>query len=123
LKVCPKDSQCSIEADIDNVSDDSGIKRVISINRIGTPALDAIAAREKASREKRRWAAVHPYMEKAEHCVVENKAKITEVTAQDVLFDGICSQEGQALRNQLIKQFSSSGHYFFMDYRAKLLGL
>jgi hypothetical protein len=36
LKVCPKGSQCSIEADVDNTSLDREIYRIISINRIDT---------------------------------------------------------------------------------------
>src|SRR5262245_18766718 len=47
LRTCPTGSQCLIEADIENVSDEYEITRVISINRIGTPALDTKAAKDQ----------------------------------------------------------------------------
>jgi hypothetical protein len=117
LKVCPEDSQCSVEADIQTGIDEYEITSVRAINRIGTPSLDAIAAREKAAREKRRWASVFPYMEKAKNCVVDNlKGEVSASSISDILFDGICSQQGKALRSEFSRQFSHSGHYKFMDY-------
>jgi hypothetical protein len=117
LKVCPKDSQCSVEADV-QAGDEYEITSVRAINRIGTPSLDAIAAREKAAREKRRWASVFPYMEKAKNCVVANlTGEVSASSVSDILLgDGTCSQQGNALYSEFSRQFSHSGHYKFMDY-------
>jgi hypothetical protein len=124
LKVCPKGSQCSIEADIENSSNEYEIYRIISINRIGTPALDAAAARDKAARDKSRWAAVNPYKEKAQDCAVKNLGEeVTEFTINDLLLDGICSQVGMALRREFIKQFSYSGNYLFWNNSSDLVNI
>jgi hypothetical protein len=120
LKTCVMDSMCSVEADIENASDQYEITRVISINKIGTPALDKIAEQEKAAREAARWAAVRPYKEKVGTCVGKNlKGEITPSTVGEVM-DGVCSKEADALRAQFLKQFSYSGHYLFMNIRYEL---
>jgi hypothetical protein len=122
LKVCPQGSQCSIEADINNTSGENEIYRIISISRIGTPALDATAAREKTAHEKSRWAAIRPYMEKAKDCVVENLGEeVTKFTINDILLEGACSQEGKALRKEFLKKFSTSGTYLFWDNSFELV--
>jgi len=120
LKTCPEDSMCSVEADIENASDQYEITRVISINRIGTPALDAVAAREKAAREQSRWIAIFLYSEKVKTCVANNlKGERTADSIGEVM-KGVCSKESDALRAQLMKQFSYSGHYLFMNIRYEL---
>jgi hypothetical protein len=78
LKVCPENSQCSLEADINNTSGEWEILTIISINRIDTPAQKAAATRDKAARDKKRWAAINPYKEKVQSCVVKNLGR--EVT-------------------------------------------
>jgi hypothetical protein len=122
LKVCPEDSQCSVEADIENTSGEYEITSVRAINRIGTPSLDAIAAREKAAREKRRWASVFPYMEKAKNCVVDNlKGEVSASSITDILLGGTCSQPGNALHSEFVRQFGYSANYKFMDYCSDLV--
>lgn len=120
LKTCVMDSMCSVEADIENASDQYEITRVISINKIGTPALDKIAEQEKNAREAARWAAIRPYKEQVKRCVIKNlKGEVTADAIGEVM-NGVCSKEADALRAQFLKQFSYSGHYMFMNIRYEL---
>ena len=125
LRTCPTGSQCLIEADIENVSDEYEITRVISINRIGTPALDAKAAKDQATREKSRWLAVSPYFKEATSCVMDNQDALEPASpgpspVNILLSDGVCSKVGKALRNKLIQQFSYPANYIDLNYKTEL---
>lgn len=124
LKTCPMNSQCLIEADV-ITSDPYEVTRVISINRIGTPALDAKAAKDQAAREKSRWLAVAPYFKEATSCVMDNQNALEPASpgpspVDILLSDGVCSRPGKALRAKLFQQFSYPSNYIDLNYKSEL---
>jgi len=123
LQSCPMGSRCFVEAAVDNTGTYNKIYNVMSVHRIGMPALDARAEREKESEEQRRWSAIRPYEEKTTACVVNHILNVPQDAVRDVLFSTPCAQERNALAAEYIKQFGPRGSYLYIDYEKKLLDI
>jgi hypothetical protein len=118
LQVCPKGSQCSVEAEVNNTGSENEIYKVVSVHRTGTPALDARAKKEKEAEEKRKWASVLPYAERTTDCVAGQNEVSQD--AFDHALEKFCARQRDALVAEYIKQFGPGGRYLYMDYRSNL---
>jgi len=115
LKICPKGSQCSVEAYVD-MSSEYEIFEVISVHRTGTPALDARAKKDKEAKEKRRWASILPYQKRTTDCILAHlKDEVSQDAVDDVL-ENFCARQRDALAAEYNKQFGPGGNYLYLDY-------
>jgi hypothetical protein len=125
LKTCPLRSQCSVEAAVDNSANAPlgyKIYELMSVHKIGSPALDAKAKSDKEAEDQRRRSAILPYEERTTKCVVGHMLSAPQDAVRDVL-DDACARERDALAAEYQKQFGPGGHYLFMDYQKELLGI
>jgi TonB family protein len=119
LQVCPKDSQCSVEAEVNNSGDANEIYKVKTVRRTGTPALDAKVKRDREVEHERRFAAIRPLADKLTSCVRNHLKGAVSEEAKDAL-DEFCARERDTLGAKYIEQFGPGGHYLHMDYLSHL---
>jgi hypothetical protein len=120
LQACPKGSQCSVEGEVNNIGTDNQIYKVVSVHRIGTPALDARAKKDKEAQDRRRHAAILPYAERTMNCVIDHIGKVASQEAVDDALEKSCARQRDALAKEYIKQFGPGGHYLYMEYLSDL---
>jgi hypothetical protein len=123
LKVCPIGTRCRVRGNADNsatVPFGDKLYEVDSVHRLGSPALDARAKKEKEADERRKRDAVFPYEERTTNCVV---GWIKDEVSQDAVDDALekyCARQRDALVAEYVKQFGPGGRYLYMDYRSNL---
>ena len=108
LKVCPKDFECCVEETLKLVTN---MKLPVSeaINRIGTPS-QMLSLLEKKLLEKSVGGPGFSIHGKAKNCVVDtSKVKCSASSISEILFDGTCSQQGNALYSEFFRQSSYLG--------------
>jgi hypothetical protein len=119
LQVCPKGTQCSVEAEVNNTGSANEIYKVTSVHRTGTPALDARAKKDKEDADRRRWAAILPYAERTTNCIVDHVIDASQDAVDDAL-EKLCARERDALRAEYAKRFGPGGNYLLNDYYTNL---
>jgi len=124
LKVCPIGTKCQVQGSADNSAGapfGNKIYDVDSVHRLGSPALDARAKKDKEADERRKRDAVFPYEERTTNCVVGRIKEAPQDAVTDIL-EGLCARESEALQAEYYKQFGPGGRYLYLgDYYSELL--